>query len=500
MKFKGYTLFPHQIKFLNTVNKRPRYYFAWGVGSGKTFMASMYTGARYLNGKKVLVITTPSLIGEFVANLRKMYNISEQHISILATGPAKQDYLNFPETRKNVAVCSYRTMLNKDIAKAFEVFKFDDMLLDEAHNVKDPKGKTAKAIFNMAFNSKIKRRYLFSGTFMPNSYEDIYMQYKIMDDGETFGLKYDGEFKRRYFEDVNSSWKNKEAYYPKYRLKSGSEQKIMDKLKQTMDYVETKDVAKLPPYILRNVKLTMSDDQVKDYNYVLEKSAIKVSEYLDLYEKKMISKNIFFEHILSVYAKLRQIASGFYMFDQFNPMLNKVETVYRTYEDNSKIKFLKEIIQSRSQQDKIIVWCYYRNNYNMTARALKECGIDHTLLAGGMTYKKRNQAIERFKYDPHCRVLVANPKSGGEGLNLTLARICVYFSYDYNYKDDHQSAGRNYRVGSDIHDNIVRINLISKGTIDEEIRDNINNKHQLVNKVVEYIKRTKGVGHDNRRD
>ena len=480
---------PEQKNMLKIMSVKNRYYFAWGLGTGKTFMGAVVTGDAFLKNKKTLVVCTPSLIPEWQKFLFDIWKIPDKVCSVFNSLSAKKKFLK--GERHNIVICSYQTFLNKKLVEAFVHERYDMIILDEAHRVKSPQSKTAKAVYSVCERSQIPRRYLFSGTMITRDYKDVFMQFKIMDGGKTFGTKY-SVFEREYFYDKNSAWKHKEGYFPKLEFDERKREQYMRKVKNSTDLVDKVKSVKLPDYEVKNILLPMGTEQKQAYDKLFKDSVFLVEEMGKLYAAKTIKKWQYEEHILGVINKLRQVASGFYYYNVIEPRSKQLVQRTRVFDDCPKAKFLESFLRAHGKKEKIIVWFHYRATLPILEKICAYAGVDYAIIMGGSTAKKREVEINKFKDDVGCSVLLANPKSGGEGLNLAISRVAVYYTQDYSYKDDYQSAGRNYRRGSDIHDKVVRINLRCKESIDQEIFDNIKNKSTMVKQVVTYIKNKEG--------
>ncbi len=474
---------PHQIRFLKTVKVRPRFYFAWGLGSGKTFMGAVITGDLFMKGGKILVVCTPSLISEWLSFLENLWNIPTDLISVLRDKKQKDIYIL---KRKNIVIATYNAFLNTQMKEAFIADGFNMIILDEAHKIKNPKGKMAKGIYEVVTRGKIPRRYLFSASIISKDYKDVFMQFKIMDDGRALGDKY-SVFENKYFYDKNSAWRGQDGYYPKIVENPGMFDQLLAKIKPHMDMIQTRDVVKLPKYEIKNVLLTMGEEQGKHYKRLLKNSIFLIEELDRQLKTKKIERFQYEEHILGVVNKLRQMASGFYYYNILDEN-DKFKQKVRFFPDCPKAKFLRSFLRRYVNEEKIIVWFHFRVTAQVLEKVCQSIGHSPKILMGGVLPKKREQMIRDFKEDPKSRILLANPKSGGEGLNLAMSRVCIYYTQDYSYKDDYQSSGRNYRRGSEIHDKVVRINLRCKDSIDDEIFNNLNSKSQLVKKIVSYIR------------
>ena len=66
-------------------------------------------------------------------------------------------------------------------------------------------------------------------------------------------------------------------------------------------------------------------------------------------------------------------------------------------------------------------------------------------------------------------VFLISLKAGGTGLNLTGADIVIHFDPWWNLSAENQASDRAYRIGQ--RNNVQVYKLITKGTIEEKIRD-----------------------------
>lgn len=501
MKFRDITLKEHQVEFLRLIQKHPNYYFAWGGGSGKTMMLSIIAGSLATKQDKAsLTVTTPLLCVEYRQNLARFWDIPDHEISDLSRPKDKKAYIN--GERSKLVCMTYQGLLNDDLMNVLKTEEFDILFLDEAHKIKNPKGKIANSLFDFTLSNGVKRRYLFSATMLTKDYEDLFMQFKILDGGETLGLNFWSGFKSKYFKDDHASWRNSDGYHPKYSLRDGAKEELLDKISVKSHFIRTSDVTDLPPYKLVEVEVDMSTDQKRDYDALVDKSMLSIAEagnkFIRSFDKKgkpvFISKQarqLYLNHALSVLSKLRQIASGFFLVNEINEDGAIDNTHYNIYKDNGKIKFVERFLQKNKDKEKIIIWHHYRFTGIQLQDLCDRIRVKYSILKGGLTSTQKEHELDKFKHDDSVRVMIANPKSAGEGVNLTLARVCIYFTQDYSYKDDFQSAMRNYRYGSTQHKSVIRINLLTKGTVDVKLKENIQKKSELAEFVVQYVQSKK---------
>ena len=105
--------------------------------------------------------------------------------------------------------------------------------------------------------------------------------------------------------------------------------------------------------------------------------------------------------------------------------------------------------------------------------------INYVLLTGQQTNIQKEQAIEKFRTEENCRVIIANRKTGGTGVNLTEASYSIVFGRDFNLAHELQSEARNHRSGSEAHRSITKINLVMEDSIDELIMTALGTKQEM---------------------
>jgi SNF2 family DNA or RNA helicase len=178
--------------------------------------------------------------------------------------------------------------------------------------------------------------------------------------------------------------------------------------------------------------------------------------------------------------RLMQIASGFAGTDDGDII---------EIPDNPKIKAVKELLETLVDEHKIILWCAFRNNYEQLGRLCTSMGIDHVFLTGDQSLKEKQEAMERFNTLPECRIIIANRRAGGIGINLVAADYSIVVSRNFALSDELQSEARNYRGGSQIHERITKIDLVMKDTIEEDVQQALANKKDLADSILEVIRR-----------
>ena len=137
---------------------------------------------------------------------------------------------------------------------------------------------------------------------------------------------------------------------------------------------------------------------------------------------------------------------------------------------------------------KCILWCSFRANYVQLGRLCTEMGINHVFLTGEQNLEGKKHAMDSFNSDESCSVIIANRRAGGIGINLVTASYSIVYSRNFSLGDELQSEARNHRGGSQIHDQIVKIDIAAKDTIDEHVLMALKNKQDISKKVIDFVK------------
>ena len=133
---------------------------------------------------------------------------------------------------------------------------------------------------------------------------------------------------------------------------------------------------------------------------------------------------------------------------------------------------------------KTIVWSYFKSSVDIIERAVFDAGLHwYGGINSSTPMKDRLAIVEAFKNDSTPGVLCASLGTLSEGINLQIARVCVFFDLSYNYADIYQAEARNYRFGSK-HEEVFEVFLSSGLGLDNVLRLNFEKKITTDPKVI----------------
>jgi SNF2 family DNA or RNA helicase len=115
---------------------------------------------------------------------------------------------------------------------------------------------------------------------------------------------------------------------------------------------------------------------------------------------------------------------------------------------------------------KVVIFFNFIAGIELVGERLTELGIDYATMTGS-THDRR-AVIERFQQDAGCRALLMTLKTGGVGLNLTVADTVYIFEPWWNKAAEEQAINRLHRIGQKAK--VLSFALITRDTIEEKIR------------------------------
>jgi SNF2 family DNA or RNA helicase len=350
-----------------------------------------------------------------------------------------------------VVTINYEALLSKTSSDMIEKFLKERKVMivcDESHRIKTPSAKTTKKI--LKFAKLAECRWILTGTSITNSPFDIYSQFKFVDpailDQSSFFA-----FKNRYGIFVQEYGAN--GKYSKLE-----EYRNLDKLSTIIQSHSSRvlkaDVLDLPEKIYAPPRYFELDPKcAKLYKEMKEELIIELDD-------AEISAPL----AITMLSKLQQIACGF-VFDEHG---NSIEI--------SRAR-VHTMLEDLPEDDKCIIFAKYKQDHKMISEELEKLGVDFVSYTGSTSDEDREIAKKRFQTDPTCRVFLGNPAACREGITLHAANVVLNYNRSFNYTDNKQAEDRAHRIGQKA--DVIYIDYIAKGTIDEAIVHNLRDKNAM---------------------
>lgn len=146
----------------------------------------------------------------------------------------------------------------------------------------------------------------------------------------------------------------------------------------------------------------------------------------------------------------------------------------------AKVPFVVDFVNSvLEEKDKVVVFAYHRDVVDALMDAFDGVAVK---LVGGMSEKKKDEAVTRFQTDPKVRVFVGNIIAAGVGITLTAADTVVFAELDWVPGNISQAEDRCHRIGQLNTVNVYHI-VIDK-SLDARLANTLIEKQKVMDKAL----------------
>jgi SNF2 family DNA or RNA helicase len=356
-------------------------------------------------------------------------------------------------------------------------------VVDESQIIKTPGAKRTALIRRIGVRSRMKR--ILSGTPVTQSPLDLYNQMYFLD-WRILGFSTHAEFKAYYAE-----WETEHNHNTDTDYKVLKNYKNLDEMKTRLAKVSSRvlrsDCMDLPPKIYQKKYFDLSKDLRRTYDQLRE-------EYMA--ELRGVKHTV--AHALARMMRLQQICSNFF------PNIMEVTTCPHCYGDgcehcdggyyfppqtyqridekhHPRLEALEEILQEE-QPEKVVIWCRFDRDIDDVISLLIRLGRGMPARYDGKV-KERKRAADLSDFQSgKIRDLVAKPNSGGRGLNMSAARLEIYYTNLFSLEVRLQSEDRLESLDATRGPTSI-IDLVCQDTVDERVVTALREKKALADMI-----------------
>lgn len=447
--------------------------------SGKTYATINMIRKRYYEYGRVMktLIFAPQVTLYNWKNEFKKFSKVPQDMIHVSKGSGKKRVQHLQKCIQHpcVFIVNWEALRNQDICEILEAWQPEIVVGDELHLIKNYKAKRSKAAVAIADSCRKNSGYIYglTGTAILNSIEDIFMQFRFLDGGSRFGGNF-FTFRRRYMYDANDSWSHQEKHFPDFKPRPEMFEELNHKMFQIATKVTKAEAMKhLPPLVKKVKRVELSPEQKRIYKEMKDDFITFVENKKQEGQPQAVVANI----ALTKALRLMQIISGFVVTEEGDTVaMDRVP----------RLEVTKDLLTEITGNNKCIIWCSFKHNYKQLGELCEKLKLKHVFLTGQMNTVEKKDAMNAFQNDEDVKVMIANRRAGGIGVNLTAAAYSIVYSRNFSLGEEKQSEARNHRGGSEIHEKIIKIDLVTENTIDEILLKALEGKHDLAQAVLEY--------------
>ena len=338
-------------------------------------------------------------------------------------------------------------------------FDFDMVVIDELSSFKNGKAKRFKSIAKV--RPFVKRIVGLTGTPAGNGLMDLWAEFRILDMGKRLG-KFITAYRNNYFAPDK---RNGQIIYS-YKPLPGAEEAIYDAISDITISMKSTDHLKMPELISTSYPVYMNQREQDLYDDLKEEFVLDIGK----------GKEITAANAAVLCGKLTQMANGAIYDDT-----NEVTEIH-----DRKLDALEDIIESANGKPLLIAY-WYQHDLQRIEERLRSIKAEFARLDSSESIRKWNEG--------KLPVGLIHPASAGHGLNLQSGgSTIVWFGLTWSLEYYSQTNARLWRQGQ-TSDTVVVMNIVTAGTIDEQILKAIRNKDRtqasLINAVKANIRKPK---------
>lgn len=434
------------------------------VGLGKTITTGIVLKECVTRGliKKALILTPPSLVDQWVAELKEKFELDFKIIE------NEEDW-----DKGNLIIASIdRVKIYDQDKRKFRHFRaqeisWDLLIVDEAHKLKDKETVRWKFVDQI----KKKRFLILTATPFQNDLLELYNLLHLLKRGHLGTIK---EFKKQFMFKGNK----RHPLNPR-DLKRKLEEVMIRRKRSETGIVYKKRI----PHVVA-VEMTPEEKEVYDDIQELLKTKYftcqggEINASLIIYAilPKITSSS------RSAMESLQRIATDEKYHPDTREFANSILKKYQNLKKDSKIEKLIEIVDSilkNDPNDKILIYTKHPTTLRYIVEKLKPYNLKILEFMGGLDREEKTEIIKSFKGEG--QVLIST-ETGCEGLNFQFCRNLINYDLPWNPMSVEQRIGRVDRIGQLRDMNIF--SLATKGTMEEHIVDLIINKMCCIGLVI----------------
>ncbi|MGV0327319.1 SNF2-related protein [Corynebacterium confusum] len=444
MKYTPHDYQAHATQFIIT---HPQAAIFLGMGLGKTIItltAIQQLIYNHFTVRRALIIAPLRVARDtWSAELDKWDHLTGMTISVIVgDATTRRHALNTPA---DIHVIN-RENIPWLIKQLGHDWPYDMVIIDELSSFKNPRAQRFKALKSRL--PAITRMVGLTGTPAPNSLEDIWAPFRLIDGGQRLG-KYITHYRNQYF---LPDKRNGQQIYS-YKIRPGADEEIYNHIRDITLSMKTTDYLELPPLTYSTKQVTLTAGQRTSYDRLKKDLVTTVQdETIDAGSAGTLS------------SKLLQLASGAIYTEEG-------ETVEV---HSAKLDALDDIIEAAAGQTVLVAYWFKHELHRLQDRyphgRLLSTASDMGDWCAG-----------------HIPLGFIHPASAGHGLNLQSGgHILVWLTTPWSLELYEQTNARLFRQGQT--ESVSIIHITAADTIDQQVQQALTRKDTTQSALIQAVK------------
>ncbi len=445
-----FKLMPHQHAAIIDGMLRTHYGIFFEMRLGKTITAlilSVFWYYLYDNVKTVLVLAPLSAVETWEKEAKRI----KEPINVINLPMSNGKEIKLEEDKLNLIISNYEYLRTKKAPTLLSKLKAGEfiLILDEGHRVKNVNTKTHKISYSLS--NTARKVLLLTGTPLGSGLEDIYGIAKCLHSEYLLGVKSLTEFRDTYMFLIGDRfWKPKKEAYGR----------IIKSIAKFSISAKQSDIFKEATVQKEVLHYKLNSTQRKYYD------SIKEGILAELEDGVITINNALVESM-----KLLQVLSGFVIIpEEPKPRIEHFDT--------EKEKLLIDIFEDYT--DQAVVWIIFDEEEKRLLELFKRYKISARAISGSTPSSKRSEILKDF-HNGMFRVLISKASILGAGIDLSNAKLSIFYSRDYSYINRHQALSRQLNLNKPGVYTVI--DIVCSNTIDEKVLEIIESKEDLTTRI-----------------
>jgi SNF2 family DNA or RNA helicase len=463
---------PHQVQGTSRIIHRKRFFLTFDMGCGKTLSVIGAAQELFKDGEidLLLVVVPLSVFGSWERQMARFCNVPYRIVHL--TGDRKKRIARMEDVKTLRASFRQKRLIvglvNYEALRLFadDLIKMKPGLVafDESTFIKNRVAKMTKAAVRISRAAKYATAL--TGTPISNNVGDLFAQLNAVS----------SEFVGDNYSNFVHTFARFGGFKGKEIVGIQNEKGLDWILKRVSLRVRKEEVLQLPERTWETREVTLEDDQKDAYEkaekeFYFAVAAVKKEIASGAEKDPERRKHLVTVLIKSALARLlrcQQIASG-HCRDEAG------ETIL--WPENPKLKEIVRLAEESGDQ-RIVIFSRFVEDLIQGQKALEAAGFRAEAFHGKVKHEKRAEIENEFLKDStSLKVVLAQVKTGGFGIDFSRASICTFMTNWFSWAVRDQAESRLHRLGQ--KRNVSNIDLIAKGTVDELVLEMVLSKKSL---------------------
>lgn len=394
-------LLDYQIEDVNRMIRTKHILNANPMGLGKT--VETIVAMKTLGVRNALIVVPKSVMLQWKEQIAVWWPEMYDNTKVLPT----------KFSQEGISILNYERLVNEVTLTKVKSFRWDVLVCDEAHRIKNQKSKRTLAVKSIP----AERRWALTGTPILNKPDDLWSILHFLD------VRYSG---KSYWAFVEHFCKIVEGFWGR-KLVGLTDNPSNEALLQSM----------LARMCIRNSEVEVGHGKLE--------GVVKVQ--MGAKHKKLYASTR--DLILEELPDTISIPNGAVHVLRLQ-QLTSWPGLFEAGMHGAKFEWIKDLVED-NPGDKIVVFTKFAKSAAALARYLDAGGDAAVLYIGDMSPVERDLSVYRFLHEPATRVLIGTIGAMGQGVDglQKASRVVVFLDRDWSPELMKQAEGRLCRMGQE---------------------------------------------------